>query len=151
MRFDVLNPMVSSLQGGAVYNMLELRDTTSGTSLLKVGLSGAAQVDVAYHSQEFITSGAGPYLVSDFVDDYTTVYASVGYGYVSSVTSNDMNAVSWTSFIGGQVDTSSSLYYLFLSGPNDGNPSAGGTTTNIIISGEYFYNLLFIFWNCFFT
>jgi hypothetical protein len=131
----VFDYMPSSL-GSYPYisNILDLRDTVTGASLLYVSLPWSTNSVLGYGGD--MLEQWGPNLQSSCQSTFTTFTVVVKAGIVTITSSNDPNWLD--TFCITNVDTTGRSYRLYLSNPNDGTNtrSAGGFIKNIYLTGS---------------
>lgn len=135
LTFDV---SVSGLGVADEYrNILDLKDTQSGDSLLKVFLTETNNLRVEYGGILYITSGSP--MVTPF-SSFTTFEIWVLHGSLSVTSSadedssEDEDSADVHAISGPEIVTESSSYYLYASSASD--PTADGALMNFVITGK---------------
>jgi hypothetical protein len=129
IQFEYTNPVQHSFP--IISNILDLVDAASGKSLLALSLPWTTSTVLAYNG--VILERWGPNLGSDCrQSQWTTITIVVRAGKVSIQSSANPGWIA-TSAVAAIVDTTSSVYNLYLSQVSD--YSAGGSVRNMVISG----------------
>jgi hypothetical protein len=117
-----------------ISNILDLRDTVTGASLLYVSLPWSTNSVLGYGGD--MLNQWGPNLEKNCQSKFTTFTVVVKAGIVTITSSNDPNWLD--TFCIKNIDTTGRSYRLFLSNPNDGanTRSAGGFIKNIYLTGS---------------
>lgn len=140
LSFEYKNPTIGAYP--AISNIFDLIDASTGSSLLSVSVPWGNGIAVGYNAEQIELWG--PTLVSNYQSTYTTITIVVAAGKVTITSSSNP---SWfdIKYVSANVITTSSLYYLYLSNPNQDflnpamneyHPSACGTIRNIQFIGS---------------
>ena len=132
IQFDVIG--VSIYGYPSTCNVLQINDASSSANLLSVSLPWTTNTMIGYNGAQI--EAWGPTLVPNYQSTYTTFTVSVTAGAVS--VSSSSSAWVDTISVAANVNTTSRMYYLYLTNPNVGNAAwcAQGSIKNVIITGK---------------
>lgn len=132
VKFEVLLSVLPTSNSEA-RNILEIKDASMGTSLLKIGITSTRSLRLQYN--DAVRSYYSALVPTTFASSYTTVIAGFRDGYAYLSTSNDFNYVDSVP-IDNPLVPGLTEFTLFSSGTYDeANPSASGFIQNIQITG----------------
>jgi hypothetical protein len=131
-QFNVKIPALAS--AGTVRNIVDVRDKTSDAQLFKVGITETNNIRLEYGGVVYLTQG--PQLVANYATSYTTLLVSHTNGILSAWSSSSPTAVDNRVLTTAPVDTTGRTYYVYASGPDAVNPSAGGRISTFYIHGK---------------
>jgi hypothetical protein len=120
--------------------LVELVDASTGSSLLALTVGDTTSTGLSYGGA--VLEDFGVQLVAEYSAAYTSFNINV---YTMQVTTVASSSPYWIASypISGAVDTTGSIYELYLSSTVNG--ATGGTFRNIVISGKPHFNLLQFF------
>lgn len=128
LHFDVSVPGLANIN--EYRNILDLRDTSTGASLLKMYITETNNIRLEYGGIPYYLAGppmATPYSV------FTTFDIWVLHGSISVLSSADEDSTDVHAISGPEIVTEASSYYLLASSSND--ITSGGYLMNFAITG----------------
>lgn len=134
VKFDVTLTGLATVNS-EVRNILEIKDSMMGTTLLKIGITNTRSLRVIYN--DVIRSYYSASVVAAYTSTFTTVIFSVRNGVFYMTSSNDYSFVD-TGVIDYMVATEGFGYDLYTACiQEESNPPAAGIIKNIEISCTY--------------